>query len=90
MSDPHRVWFLVFLDKNLRVWYLPLSAVESNIVGRLGYGWNQLLVNQALFCGWFSFKFDSHVTRGILFMFEVQRMGLVAEVHERRFMWASA
>lgn len=73
---------LGFLDENKRVWYLPLNAVQGNILsGWVMAGTSCLLIRRRVFESGYRFRYDSHVTPDILFMFQVQRMGFEAKVH---------
>ncbi len=73
---------LGFLDENMRVWYLPLNAVQGNVLsGWVMAGTSCLLIKRRVFAEGCCFKFLPNVTPDILFMFQVQRMGFVAKVH---------
>ena len=73
---------LGFLDEDMRVWYLPLNAVQGRILsGWVMAGTSCLLIKRRVFENGYRFKFDPHVTPDILFMYQVQRMGFVAKVH---------
>ncbi len=73
---------LGFLDEGMRVWYLPLNAVQGNVLsGWVMAGTSCLLIKRRVFQVISRFKFDSHVSPDILFMFEAQRAGFVAKVH---------
>jgi hypothetical protein len=73
---------LGFLDENMRVWYLPLSAVRGNVLsGWVMAGTSCLLIRRCVFETGFRFKYERSVTPDILFMFQVQRMGFEAKVH---------
>jgi SAM-dependent methyltransferase len=66
----------------MRVWYLPLKAVQGNILG----GWvmagtSCILFKRRVFEDGLRFRYDPHVTPDILFMFDVQSRGFVAKVH---------
>ncbi len=73
---------LGFLDEDMRVWYLPLNAVQGNVLsGWVMAGTSCVLIKRRVFGVVSRFKFDSHVSPDILFMFQAQRAGFVAEVH---------
>jgi hypothetical protein len=73
---------LGFLDESMRVWYLPLNAVEGNILaGWVMAGTSCVLIGRWVFESGYRFKYKSSVTPDILFMFQVQRLGFVAKVH---------
>ena len=73
---------LGFLDENMRVWYLPLNAVQGNVLsGWVMAGTSCLLIRRRVFEGGYRFKFLPHVTPDILFMYDAQRLGFVAKVH---------
>lgn len=73
---------LGFLDENMRVWYLPLNAVQGNILsGWVMAGTSCLLIKRRVFQEGLRFKYAPNVTPDILFMFIVQRAGFVAKVH---------
>ena len=68
---------LGFLDENMRVWYLPLNAVQGNVLsGWVMAGTSCLLIRRRVFSGGYRFRFRSNVTPDILFMFDVQQLGL--------------
>jgi hypothetical protein len=73
---------LGFLDENMRVWYLPLNAVEGKILsGWVMAGTSCVLIRRRVFESGFRFRFRSNVTPDILFMFQIQRLDFVAKVH---------
>jgi hypothetical protein len=73
---------LGFLDENMRVWYLPLNAVQGNILsGWVMAGTSCVLIRRRVFESGYRFRFRSNVTPDILFMFQIQRMGFIAKVH---------
>jgi hypothetical protein len=73
---------LGFLDENMRVWYLPLNAVQGNVLsGWVMAGTSCLLFKRCVFEGGLRFKYAPNVSPDILFMFHVQRAGFVAKVH---------
>jgi hypothetical protein len=73
---------LGFLDENMRVWYLPLNAVEGKVLsGWVMAGTSCVLIRRCVFESGFRFRYRSNVTPDILFMFQVQRLGFVAKVH---------
>ncbi len=73
---------LGFLDEAMRVWYLPLNAVQGNILsGWVMAGTSCVLFRRCVFESGLRFKYKPNVSPDILFMWLAQRSGFVAKVH---------
>ena len=73
---------LGFLDDNMRVWYLPESAVRGNVLsGWVMAGTSCLLLKRRVFESGFRFACERNVTLDILFMYQIQSLGFKAKVH---------
>jgi len=71
-----------FLDENMRVWYLPLNAVEGKILsGWVMAGTSCVLISRRVFEGGIRFRYVRGVSSDIVFMFDAQRSGFSAKVH---------
>ena len=73
---------LGFLDDNMRVWYLPESAVRGNVLsGWVMAGTSCVLIKRRVFESGFRFGYQQNVTPDILFMYQIQSLGFEAKVH---------
>jgi hypothetical protein len=76
-----------FMDGNKKVWYLPRSAVEGQILSGWGSrGWvfagmSCTLIGRCVLEAGIRFKYQPGLGEDILFLFEVQSRGFVAQVH---------
>jgi hypothetical protein len=73
-----------FLDIKRRVWYLPRSAVEGQVLsGWVFAGMSCTLIKRRALEAGIRFRYQRGIGEDILFMYDVQKMGFVARVDGR-------
>jgi hypothetical protein len=71
-----------FMDGNKKVWYLPRSVVERQILsGWVFAGLSCTLIKRRVLEAGICFKYERGLGEDILFLFDVQSHGFVAKVH---------
>ena len=71
-----------FVDGNKKVWYLPRSAVEGQILsGWVFAGMSCTLIKRRVLDAGIRFKYQPGLGEDILFLFDIQSRGFVAKVH---------
>ena len=80
-DDPN-AFICGFMDRNKKVWYLPRSAVEGQILsGWVFAGLSCTLIKRRILEAGIRFKYQPGLGEDVLFLFDVQSRGFVAKVH---------